>query len=136
VLSGNSGAGKSTLLNQIDPNLALETGQTSKKLGRGRHTTRHTQLYAIGDGYVADTPGFSSLDMERVQWIYKENLVFDFPEFLPFAKDCRFADCHHLGEKDCAVAAAVQSGAIHQSRLDSYRVMYKEADAIKDWQRK
>jgi ribosome biogenesis GTPase len=136
VLSGNSGVGKSTLLNQIDPQLSLATGQTSKKLGRGRHTTRHTQLYSVGEGYVADTPGFSSLDMEKVQWIYKENLVFDFPEFMPFVKDCRFADCHHLGEKDCAVAQAVQTGQIHQSRLDSYRVMYKEADAIKDWQRK
>ena len=136
VLTGNSGVGKSSLLNLIDPHLQLATGETSKKLGRGKHTTRHTQLYPIGDGFVADTPGFSSLDMERVMWIYKENLAFDFPEFLPFSGQCRFADCKHLGEKDCAVAAAVASGRISQSRLDSYRLMYKEADAIKDWQRK
>ncbi len=136
VLTGNSGVGKSSLLNQIDPHLGLATGETSKKLGRGKHTTRHTELYPLGEGFVADTPGFSSLDMERVMWIYKENLVFDFPEFLPFAGDCRFADCKHVGEKDCAVAAAVEQGSISQSRLDSYRLMYKEADAIKDWQRK
>ncbi len=136
VLTGNSGVGKSSLLNLVDPNLQLATGETSKKLGRGKHTTRHTQLYPIGNGFVADTPGFSSLDMERVMWIYKENLVFDFPEFLPFSGQCRFADCKHLGEKDCAVATAVADGAVSQSRLDSYRLMYKEADAIKDWQRK
>lgn len=136
VLTGNSGVGKSSLLNRVAPQLDLATGETSKKLGRGRHTTRHTQLYPMGDGFVADTPGFSSLDMERVMWIYKENLVFDFPEFLPFVGDCRFADCNHVGEKDCGVAAAVADGKISQSRLDSYRTMYKEADAIKDWQRK
>ena len=136
VLTGNSGVGKSSLLNLVDPDLQLATGETSKKLGRGKHTTRHTQLYPIGEGFVADTPGFSSLDMERVMWIYKENLVFDFPEFLPYTKDCRFADCNHLGEKDCAVAQAVKDGHLSQSRLDSYRLMYKEADAIKDWQRK
>ncbi len=136
VLTGNSGVGKSSLLNRVDSALALATGETSKKLGRGRHTTRHTQLYPIGDGFVADTPGFSSLDMERVMWIYKENLVFDFPEFLPFAKQCRFSDCKHLGEKDCAVEHAVKAGELSQSRLDSYRLMYKEAEAIKDWQRK
>lgn len=135
VFSGNSGVGKSSLLNAIDPALALATGQTSKKLGRGKHTTRHVELFSFGDGLVADTPGFSSLDMERVQWIYKENLIFAFPEFLPFAKDCRFADCKHLGEKDCAVEQGVKQGQLSQSRLDSYRVMYKEADAIKDWQR-
>ncbi len=136
VFSGNSGVGKSSLLNAVDPNLTLATGQTSKKLGRGKHTTRHVELYAMGKGLVADTPGFSSLDMERVQWIYKENLVFAFPELLPFARDCRFADCKHLGEKDCAVAQAVTTGNLSQSRLESYRTMYKEADAIKDWQRK
>ena len=136
VFSGNSGVGKSSLLNVVDPALCLATGQTSKKLGRGKHTTRHVELFPFGKGLVADTPGFSSLDMERVQWIYKENLVFAFPEFLPFASKCRFADCNHMGEKDCAVQQAVTEGKISQSRLDSYRVLYKEADAIKDWQRK
>ncbi len=135
VFSGNSGVGKSSLLNAVDPALSLATGQTSKKLGRGKHTTRHVELFPFGKGLVADTPGFSSLDMERVQWIYKENLVFAFPEFLPFASRCRFADCNHLGEKECAVQAAVATGEISQSRLDSYRIMYKEAEAIKDWQR-
>lgn len=136
VLSGNSGVGKSSLLNRVDPQLALATGEISKKLGRGRHTTRHVELFPVGEGYVADTPGFSSLDTEQSQWIYKENLVFDFPEFLPFAGHCRFADCHHMGEQGCAVAQAVQDGRVHASRLESYRIMYKEADAIKDWQRK
>ena len=136
VFSGNSGVGKSSLLNAVDPNLTLATGVTSKKLGRGKHTTRHVELYQMGKGLVADTPGFSSLDMERVQWIYKENLVFAFPELLPFKGQCRFSDCKHIGEKDCAVDLAVKEGKISQSRLDSYRTMYKEADAIKDWQRK
>ncbi len=136
VFSGNSGVGKSSLLNAVDPNLTLATGETSKKLGRGKHTTRHVELYKMGKGLVADTPGFSSLDMERVQWIYKENLVFAFPELLPFKGQCRFADCKHLGEKDCAVDEAVKNGEISQSRVDSYRTMYKEANAIKDWQRK
>ncbi len=135
VLSGNSGVGKSSLLNQIDPALQLATGETSQKLGRGRHTTRHTQLYEIGNGFVADTPGFSSLDMERIMWIYKENLAFAFPEFLPFTKQCRFADCSHTGEKDCAVALAAQNGQISPSRLDSYRVLYKESASVQDWQR-
>ena len=75
VFSGNSGVGKSSLLNAVNPNLTLATGQTSKKLGRGKHTTRHVELFPMGNGLVADTPGFSSLDMERVQWIYKENSV-------------------------------------------------------------
>lgn len=136
VLSGNSGVGKSSLLNAVDPNLTLATGITSKKLGRGKHTTRHVELFPIGEGMVADTPGFSSLDMEKVQWIYKENLVFAFPEFLPFAGQCRFTDCSHTGEKDCAVWQAAQEGTIHPSRLESYRIMYKEADGVKDWQRK
>lgn len=136
VFSGNSGVGKSSLLNAVDPNLTLATGVTSKKLGRGKHTTRHVELYQMGKGLVADTPGFSSLDMERVQWIYKENLVFAFPELLPLKGQCRFADCKHIGEKDCVVEQAVTEGKISQSRLDSYRTLYKEADAIKDWQRK
>lgn len=137
VLSGNSGVGKSSLLNRVDPALGLATGAISKKLGRGRHTTRHVELFAVGEGYVADTPGFSSLDMERTgQWIYKENLIFAFPEFLPYAGQCRFADCHHVGEKGCAVAEAAARGDVSPSRLASYAALYKEADAIPDWQRK
>lgn len=136
VFSGNSGVGKSSLLNMVDPRLTLATGQTSKKLGRGKHTTRHVELFSMGEGLVADTPGFSSLDMERVQFIYKENLEFAFPELLPYKGKCRFADCKHIGEKDCAVQGAVAEGKISQSRLESYRTLYREADAIKDWQRK
>ncbi len=135
VLTGNSGVGKSSLLNRVDERLALLTGETSRKLGRGRHTTRHVELFAVGQGLVADTPGFSSLDMERGQWIYKENLVFAFPEFLPFAKACRFADCSHTGEAGCAVAEAARRGDIHPSRLNSYAALYREAAAVKDWQR-
>lgn len=136
VLTGNSGVGKSSLLNQIDPKLALATGETSKKLGRGRHTTRHVELFSVGEGLVADTPGFSSLDMERKQWIYKENLVLAFPEFAPFVHECRFADCSHTGEPGCGVAAAAAAGKVHKSRLESYGVLYREAAAIADWQRK
>ena len=135
AFTGNSGVGKSTLLNAIMPELFLETGETSKKLGRGRHTTRHVELFEVeSGGYVADTPGFSTMDMERYDLIEKEKLPFAFREFEPYLGECKFTSCSHTCEKGCAVLEAVKEGKIKQSRMDSYIAMYNEVKDIKQWQ--
>ncbi len=137
AFAGNSGAGKSTLLNLLDPSLRLKVGETSRKLGRGRHTTRSVRLYPQpGGGYIADTPGFSSLDPERLQHIPQEDLVYCFREWIPYLGKCRFASCSHSGEKGCAVAEAVTSGTIARSRYDSYLTMVREAQEWKAWREK
>ena len=137
VFTGNSGVGKSSLLNIIDPQLGLKTGEISEKLGRGRHTTRHAELFELeGGGYVCDTAGFSSVDCETSGFIVKENLQFDFREFAPFIGKCKFYSCTHTCEKGCEICRAVERGEISKSRHDSYVALYKEAEAVKDWQRK
>ncbi len=137
VFTGNSGVGKSSLLNIIDPQLGLKTGEISEKLGRGRHTTRHAELFELeGGGYVCDTAGFSSVDCETSGFIVKENLQFDFREFAPFIGKCKFSSCTHTCEKGCEICRAVERGEISKSRHDSYVALYKEAEAVKDWQRK
>lgn len=137
VFTGNSGVGKSSLLNIIDPQLGLKTGEISEKLGRGRHTTRHAELFELeGGGYVCDTAGFSSVDCETSGFIIKENLQFDFREFAPFIGKCKFSSCTHTCEKGCEICRAVERGEISKSRHDSYVALYKEAEAVKDWQRK
>ena len=134
AFTGNSGVGKSTLLNLLDPSLMRETGEISQKLGRGRHTTRSAVLIPLLDGgYWVDTPGFSSLDTERVAVLDKELLGNCFREFGEYATQCRFTGCSHVSEPDCAVRNAVESGAIAQSRYDSYVAMYKEAQKRKQW---
>ena len=111
AFTGNSGVGKSSILNRLAPELKLETGEVSEKLGRGRHTTRHVELYHLGeDTYVADTPGFSSFDTDQMELILKENLQYAFPDFGRFIGKCRFDDCSHRKEPDCAVRAAVEAG--------------------------
>lgn len=132
VLAGNTGVGKSTLLNAIDPKLALKTGETSRKLGRGRHTTRVTELFALCGGLIADTPGFSSLEMAHLEHIKKEDLELCFREF--YVGKCRFTGCSHTKEKGCAVLAAVSSGIIMPSRHKNYCEMYGQARLIKDWE--
>lgn len=134
AFTGNSGVGKSTLLNRLLPGLRQETAQISKKLGRGRHTTREVELFEAFGGLVADTPGFSSLDMERANVILKENLQFCFPEFEPFLNRCRFTGCSHRREKGCAVREAVETGLIHPRRYEDYLTMYEDASAIKEWE--
>ena len=132
---GNSGVGKSSLLNRIDSRLDLSTAQISQKLGRGRHTTRHVQLYPVsGGGYIADTPGFSSMDLERYEVILKEQLQYCFREFGPHLNQCRFTGCSHTKEKGCAVLAAMKEGEIALSRHDSYCTLYEAAKNIKEWE--
>ena len=137
VLTGNSGVGKSSLLNRIDPALQLETGEISRKLGRGRHTTRVACLYPLaGGGYIVDTPGFSSLDMEKAERIPKEELAGCFREFGALAGRCKYTSCTHVKEDGCAVLAAVERGAIAPSRQESYAAMYNEAKEWKEWEYK
>lgn len=137
AFTGNSGVGKSSLLNRIDPRLALETGEISQKLGRGRHTTRKVELLKLGnDTYVADTPGFSSISLEQCDLVRKENLQFCFREFEPYRNQCKFPSCSHTCEKGCAVLQAVQEGEIHLSRHTSYVAMYNEVKDLKEWEMK
>ena len=137
ALSGNSGVGKSSILNRLAPSLCLPTGEVSDKLGRGRHTTRHIQLFSLPDGtYVADTPGFSSFDTEQMEVILKENLQYAFPDFAPFLGKCQFHDCAHLREPGCAVTAALARGEIEPSRYESYRRLYEIARERKAWESK
>ena len=136
AFTGNTGAGKSSLLNCLNPALGLETGEISRKLGRGRHTTRHVELLPLGGGYVADTPGFSFIQIERYNMVKKENLQFCFREFGPYLNSCRFVSCSHVKEKGCAVLEAVEKGLISPSRHESYVSMYNEVKDIKEWQLK
>ena len=137
AFTGNSGVGKSSILNRLCPELNLATGEVSEKLGRGRHTTRHVELYCLGDDtYVADTPGFSSFDTDQMDMILKENLQYAFPDFGPYIGKCRFDDCSHRKEPDCAVRTALTVGAIEQSRYDSYLKLYEKASQINLWERK
>ncbi len=133
ALTGNSGAGKSSLLNRIAPQLQLETGEISKKLGRGRHTTRSVELFPLFGGFIADTPGFSALELEIGSGITKYNLADYFPDFSPYAAHCRFAGCSHTVEKGCAVLQALADGKIEPTRHASYAAMYEECKAIPDW---
>lgn len=122
VLTGQSGAGKSTLLNEINPEFRLETQEISKALGRGKHTTRHSELHEVAGGLVADTPGFSSLDFSHMQ---AEDLDEAVPDFAPYIGMCRFNDCVHENEPDCAIKQAVQDGRISRTRYGSYLDMLK-----------
>ena len=137
AFTGNSGVGKSSMLNQLCPELALPTGEVSEKLGRGRHTTRHVELYRLdADTLVADTPGFSSFDTDQMETIVKENLQYAFPDFGPYIGSCQFHDCSHRAEPGCAVTAAVQSGGIEKTRYESYLRLYEKASQIKSWELK
>ena len=137
AFTGNSGVGKSSILNRLCPELALPTGEVSEKLGRGRHTTRHVELYALAeDTYVADTPGFSSFDTDQMDVILKENLQYAFPDFGPYIGDCQFHDCSHRREPGCAVRAALEAGDIEKTRYDSYRKLYEKASQINLWELK
>ena len=134
AFTGNSGVGKSTLLNRLFPQLELQTGDISEKLGRGRHTTRVVELFELDGCFVADTPGFSTVDLQRYEMIDKEQLQYCFPEFEQYLGQCQFTSCAHTCEKGCAVLAALKEGKIAPSRHRSYVQMYNEVKDIKPWQ--
>ena len=136
-LTGNSGVGKSSLLNRACPQLQLPVGEVSEKLGRGRHTTRHIELYSLGNNtFVADTPGFSAFDTERMELVHKEQLQYAFPEFAPYLGHCQFPDCAHRKEPGCAVRKALAEGKIGQTRYSSYERLYELASQLKEWELK
>ena len=145
ALCGNSGVGKSSLLNAVFPGLNLKTAQISEKLGRGRHTTRHSELFKVKDGYVADTPGFASIadagrrssaadgDSVYAETIVPENIPFAFREFVPYLGSCKFSTCNHINDKGCRIVEAVEKGDIPASRHESYRMMLEQARSIKKY---
>ena len=135
AFTGNSGVGKSSMLNRLCPALGLATGEVSEKLGRGRHTTRHVELYALdADTFVADTPGFSSFDTDQMEVLLKENLQYAFPDFEQHLGSCQFHDCTHRKEPGCAVRQAVEEGKIERTRYESYLRLYEKASQIKEWE--
>jgi len=135
AFTGNTGVGKSSILNRLCPELELATGEVSEKLGRGRHTTRHVELYRLDeDTYVADTPGFASFDTEQMDVLLKENLQYAFSDFGPYLGQCQFRDCSHREEPGCAVTAAVAAGQIEKTRYESYLRLYEKSSQIKLWE--
>ena len=137
AFTGNTGVGKSSMLNRLCPELQLATGEVSEKLGRGRHTTRHVELFRLAeDTYVADTPGFASFDTEQMDVILKENLQYAFSDFAPFMGQCQFHDCSHRAEPGCQIRQAVEEGKIEKTRYDSYLRLYEKSSQIKLWELK
>lgn len=137
AFTGNSGIGKSSLLNALYPEAHIATGEVSEKLGRGRHTTRHVELFTLPDGTrIMDTPGFSAFDTDQMDLGTPEQLALAFPEFGPYLGQCRFDDCVHVKEKGCAVLAALEAGKIQPTRHASYVRLYEKVKEIKAWELK
>lgn len=135
AFTGNSGVGKSSILNVLDPEFRLQVGAVSDKLGRGRHTTRHVELFRLKQGgLIADTPGFSAFDNEKMEARPKEELQYTFREFAPYLDQCRFIGCAHVKEKGCAVLEALSEGKIQQSRHNSYVRLYEQAKQQNPWE--
>lgn len=127
--------GKSSILNALSPGFQLQVGEVSEKLGRGRHTTRHVELYRLGpDAVVADTPGFSSFDTERMELLRREELERAFREFRPYLGECQFVGCSHVKEKGCAVLAALNEGKIVPSRHASYVRLWEQVKDLREWE--
>lgn len=137
AFTGNSGVGKSSILNMLLPQAQIPTGEVSERLGRGKHTTRHVEIFPVGENtFIADTPGFASFEIHMMQSIAKEDLQYDFPEFSPYIGKCRFADCAHLKEPGCAVRQALADGIIGESRYASYARLYDLTAKQKPWDSK
>ena len=137
AFTGNSGVGKSSILNSIVPPFNIEVAAVSAKLRRGKHTTRHVELYDIGNGtFIADTPGFASFEIEMMQAIEKQELQHDFREFKKYIGECRFNDCAHLKEPGCAITEALQRGDIMLSRYQSYKRLYELSAQNNFWETK
>ncbi len=135
AFTGNTGVGKSSMLNALCPELGLPIGAVSQKLGRGRHTTRHVELYRLDEEtFIADTPGFSSFDTEQMDVILKENLQYAFPDFGEYLGSCQFQDCTHRSEPGCEIRAAVSRNEIETTRYQSYLQLYEKASQIKLWE--
>jgi ribosome biogenesis GTPase len=135
AFTGNSGVGKSSILNMLQPDFNITVGDVSEKLGRGRHTTRHVELFRLKNGaIVADTPGFSSFDTEQMDLVLKQNLQFTFKEFQPYIGKCRYADCAHVKEAGCAILEAAGREEIQPTRHASYVRLYEQAKQIKEWE--
>lgn len=134
AFTGNSGVGKTTLLNRLEPTLQLATGEISDKLGRGRHTTRETQLFNVCGGYIIDTPGFSSFEFEKNGIIKKDELPYCFREFREHLGTCKFTSCAHVNDKGCSICVAVKNGEISKIRHNNYISMYNQAKEVKEWE--
>lgn len=135
AFTGNSGVGKSSILNALDSEFHLKVGEISQALGRGRHTTRHIELYHLDCGAdVVDSPGFASFDSEELNLELKHRLPETFPDFEPYLGGCRFVGCSHTKEKGCAVLAALKDGVLQRSRHDSYLRLYEELKPLKEWE--
>lgn len=135
AFTGNSGVGKSSILNALDPDIHIQIGEVSQALGRGRHTTRHVELYRLSCGAeVVDSPGFSSFETDELNLELKRRLPETFPEFAPYLGGCRFVGCSHTREKGCAVLEALRQGAVQESRHRSYLRLYEELKSLRDWQ--
>jgi len=134
ALTGNSGVGKSSILHKMYPELEIPVGNLSEKLGRGKHTTRHTELFALPDGgYIADTPGFSAFDVTKLESLLREDIQFGFREMQPYLTDCRYTGCAHIKEDGCAILKAVKRGVVPKSRHESYVQLYELLRDVRHW---